>query len=178
VLTAATVVAAVPAANAASDSAVTGGKSYIAPTAAIAKALAAKHISLTGTGPAKIKTIDGAKTLVLPISGGTAAPPNYVTKLGGGIRLKLKSHVVTLTGIVFDTKTHTATARVDRGSRVTIFRLGDPQEGDGGPGEVAFGDYPVTLTKAGFKKLDTKLHTQFFATHKLVGYGTTDVKFK
>ncbi|HET6154218.1 MAG TPA: hypothetical protein VFE15_14840 [Marmoricola sp.] len=177
VLGAATAVAAIPAANAAGDSAVTGGKTYVIPTAAVAKALHAKHIAVSGTGSARYTSIDGAKTLVLPIKGGTATPPDYVTRLGGGVKLKLRSHVVTLTGIVFDTKTHKATASVDHGKRLAVFKLGDPQEGAGGPGEVVFGDYTVTLTKAGWKKIDTKLHTQFFAHHPRIGTGTTDVKF-
>jgi hypothetical protein len=174
----ATVLSGVPAATAASSSAVTSGYTYITPSARLVRTLASHHIVLSAIRPASIQVESGpTTTIALPITGGTATPPNYVTRMAGGLRFKLHTHVVTLTNLVFNTKTHLGTAIVNHAGRFAIFQLGDPQGGSGGPGSVSFGGYTVSLTRVGWTKLDSKLGTMFFAYHKLLGTGTTDVKF-
>lgn len=181
VFSAATALSGVPAATAATaadSSAVTGGYTYITPSAGVVRALAAHHIVLTAIRPASIHVESGpTTTIALPITGGTATPPNYVTRMSGGLKFKLKGHVVTLTKFVFNTKTHVGSAIVNHGSRYAIFKLGDPQSGSGGPGSVSFGGYTVSWSKVGWKKLDSKLHTMFFSRHRAIGTGTTDVNF-
>lgn len=178
VFSAATALSGVPSATAAGSSAVTGGHTYITPSAGVVRALASHHIVLTAIRPASIQVESGpTTTIALPITGGTATPPNYVTRMSGGLKFKLKGHVVTLTKLVFNTKTHVGSAIVNHGSRFAIFKLGDPQGGSGGPGSVSFGGYTVSWSKVGWKKLDSKLHTLFFSRHKAIGTGTTDVNF-
>jgi hypothetical protein len=175
-LSAAATLGALPSAQAAGGSAVTGGYTYLVPTKATAAAMASKHIVLSAIAPASFQAETGQKTLALPITGGTATPPNYVTRLGGGIRLKLKAHAVSLTKIVFNTRSHTGSALVG-GKRVAVFTLGDPNSGNGGPGAVSFGGYKVALSKAGVKAVDARLHTTFFTHHKVLATGTTSVTF-
>lgn len=177
VFSAATAVAGAPSAIAAGSSPVTGGHTYIAATPAFVHALATQHIALTAIAPASVQAETGATTIALPITSGSATPPNYITKMSGGVKFKLRSHVVTLTKFIFNTKTHTGTAVFNRGARVAIFKLGDPTGGSGGPGSVSIGGYKISLTRAGWTKIDRKLRTSFFSHHKVIGYGTTDVNF-
>ncbi|WP_310962697.1 hypothetical protein [Nocardioides terrisoli] len=169
---AAVAMTAVPAAFA-TGTAVTGGSTTIQLAPATAKALRAKHILVSGISRATVK----GGVLTMRITGGTATPPTYVTQYKGGFRFAKGARSTTVTGIVFNTKKNTGSA-VIRHRKIVAFKLGAPQSGNGGPGEVQFGDYPVRLTAAGQKALDSALHTSVFDHHPRLGTGATDVRFK
>ncbi len=116
--------------------------------------------------------------LRLPVNTGTANPPNYTTKLGGGFKYTKARDTVSITHIVMSTATHRATAQVTGHGTIDVFVLGDPNRGSGGPGKVQYGGYSVTLTGALTRALDNAFNTQVFGNNASFGGGTTTVTFK
>lgn len=158
----------------AAGTAVTGGNVSIALNAHTAQAVRGHGITLS---PIAAATLSHG-TLRLPVTGGTANPPNYTTKQGGGFKYTKANHSVSITHIVMNTATHRATADVTGQGTIDVFVLGDPNAGNGGPGKVQYGGYPVKLTGALTRALDHAFNTQVFGANTGFGTGSTTVTFK
>ena len=170
---AAAAVATTPAAFAA-GTAVTGGHSTITVSSTARQALSSAHISINAVSPATYSN----HVIKLPISGGTANPPNYLIRYHGAFDLVKGSKTFSIHGIIENTSQHRVTALVNSHSRMTVFTLGDPQMGNGGPGEVMFGDYTVKWSSGAQTYFDNHLSTKAFTNHPSFGIGLTNVKFK
>ncbi len=161
------------AANAASATPIKSGKTVITLDAATTSAANAAGLKIQSITPAtKV-----SRTLTLPTAGGTATPPNYVENETGGFALSRAGTTVRFTDITLDTAHHVAHVRVTGQGRIAALTLGDPQNGNGGPGFVQFGAYPVTLTAAAVRALDSALHTHVFMSHSRLGLGSSTVRF-
>jgi hypothetical protein len=120
---------------------------------------------------------DRRGVLRLPTTGGTASPPNYTIKQGGGFSLAKAAKKVLVTHLVFNTKSHQATGAVAGHGTIVVFVIGDPNAGNGGPGKVEFGGYPVKLSNGFARVLDNTYNTQVFAKHTAFGTGASTVYF-
>jgi hypothetical protein len=172
-LTVATTSVAAAAPTAAAAAPVTGGHTTIALAPKTLDAIHSHGMTLSAIGPATLKN----KNLRLPISSGTATPPNYVITYKGGFKVTKGGTTVKVTHITIDTAKHTGTANVTNHGRIVALTIGDPNRGNGGPGMVQFGGFKVTLSAAGYKALDNVLSTMVFKNHPKLGVGSTTVKF-
>lgn len=168
------VLAAVPAAEAAAPTPVTGGSVRIALNTHTLKAV--RGHGFTFAPIAKATLHNG--TLKLPVTGGSANPPNYGTKLGGGFKYTKNGHTITITHIVMNTATQKASADVTHHGNIDVFLLGQPEGGAGGPGKVSYGPYTVKLTGVLTKALDKEFGAKVFAANPKFGNGSTTVTFK
>ncbi len=158
----------------AAGTAVTGGNVSIALTAHTVQVEAGHGITVSPIAAATLHK----GTLRLPVNSGTANPPNYTTKLGGGFKYTKSNHSVSITHIVMSTATHRAHAEVTGHGTIDVFILGDPNSGSGGPGKVQYGGYTVKLTGALTRALDNAFNTQTFGNNAAFGTGSTTVTFK
>jgi hypothetical protein len=158
----------------AAGTAVTGGNVAIDLSAHTLQSVRGHGIAVN---PIPAATLRGG-TLRLPVTGGTANPPDYTTKLGGGFKYTKAGHTVSITHIVMNTATHRASAQVTGRGTIDVFVLGDPNRGSGGPGKVQYGGYSVKLTGALTRALDNSFNTQVFGNNANFGSGTTTVTFK
>jgi hypothetical protein len=113
--------------------------------------------------------------LRLPTTGGTANPPTYITKDAGGFSISRNGKKMSVTHLVFNTKTERATADVTNHGTIVVFVLGQPNSGSGGPGWVEFGAYSVHLSYRLTHALYRVYGTQVFINHPLLGTGTSKV---
>ena len=158
----------------AAGTAVTGGNVQIALTTHTVQAVRGHGITVSPIAAATLRN----GTLRLPVTGGTANPPNYTTRLGGGYKYTKAGHSVSITHIVMNTATHRASAAVTGHGTIDVFVLGDPNAGSGGPGKVQYGGYSVKLTGALTRALDHAFNTQVFGSNAGFGTGSTTVTFK
>lgn len=170
---AAVICSGVAAANATSATPIKSGMTVITLDAATMTAFNTAGVKIQSISPAT----KGARTITLPTAGGTAIPPNYVENEAGGFAVSHAATTVRFTDITLDTAHHVAHARVTGQGRIAALVLGDPQNGNGGPGFVQFGAYPVTFTAATVRALDAALHTQIFLKHSRLGLGASTVRF-
>jgi hypothetical protein len=170
---AAIVFSGVAAANAASATLIKSGKTVVTLDAVTMTAVSGGGLKIQAFSPAT----QVGRTLTLPTSGGTATPPSYVENETGGFAVSHAGTTVRFTELTFDTAHHVAHARVTGQGRIAALILGDPQNGSGGPGFVQFGAYPVNLTAAAVRALDTALHTQVFGKLSRLGIGSSTVRF-
>ncbi len=158
----------------AAATAITGGNVSIALNAHSMQVEHGHGITLNPIAAATLRN----GTLRLPVNGGTANPPNYTTKLGGGFKYTKAGHTVSITHIVMSTSTHRASADVTGHGNIDVFILGDPNAGSGGPGKVQYGGYSVKLTGALTRALDNTFNVQTFGNNADFGTGSTTVFFK
>ncbi len=158
----------------AAGTAITGGNVSIALNAHTVQVEHGHGITLSPIAAATLRK----GTLRLPVNGGTANPPNYTTKLGGGFKYTKAGHSVSITHIVMSTSSHRATADVTGHGNIDVFILGDPNSGSGGPGKVQYGGYTVKLTGALTRALDNTFNVQTFGNNSDLGTGSTTVFFK
>jgi hypothetical protein len=158
----------------ATGTAVTGGNVQIALNTHSLQAVRGHGVTVSPIASATLRN----GTLRLPVTGGTANPPNYTTKLGGGFKYTKASHTVSVTHLVMNTATHRASADVTGHGTIDVFILGDPNAGSGGPGKVQYGGYSVKLTGALTRALDNAFTTQVFGNNPSFGTGSTTVTFK
>jgi hypothetical protein len=161
------------AAGAASPTPIKSGKTVLVLDVETMAAAHAAGLTIQSISPAT-KVL---RTLTLPTAGGTATPPNYVEDETGGFMVTDRATAVRFTHITLDTAHHVAHAQVTGQGRIAALTLGDPQNGNGGPGFVQFGAYPVTLTAAAVRALDSALHTRVFVKHASLGIGSSTVRF-
>jgi hypothetical protein len=161
-------------ATAATGSKVTGGNSTIDVSKAQRAALHGAGVTLSATGKASYKK----HTIKLPVSGGTANPPNYGLRYAGGIKFTKGHATVKVTKLKIAQKSSDVTGVVNGKKRINIFVDGTPQGGKGGPGDVTYGGYTVKFAGAAKKVFDKDLNTKTFTKHAAVGTGTTTVKYK
>jgi hypothetical protein len=161
------------AAPSAAAAAITGGHTTIALSHKTLNALDNNGISIHATGAATLKN----DNLRLPIRGGQATPPNYVIHYKGGFEYTDGSHSVKVSHIVINTAKHQGTAEVGSLGRIKALHVGDPNGGNGDPGDVQFGGFKVTFTKTGYQALDSIMNTKVFENHPRLGVGTTHVKY-
>jgi hypothetical protein len=160
-------------AAAAAPQTITGGNTQVTLNAHTAQALHDRNFALAAITGATLRK----GVLRLPTTGGTANPPNYTIKQGGGFSIAKAGTKISVTHLVVNTKSHQATALVTHHGTIVVFVLGDPNMGSGGPGKVGFGGYPVTLANGFARVLDNTYGTQVFANHKSFGTGGSTVYF-
>jgi hypothetical protein len=163
----------VAAADATSATPIKSGKTVITLDAATMTAAKTARVELRSISPATTVR----RTLTLPTAGGTATPPNYVEQETGGLVVSDAAGTVKFTHITIDTAHHVARAQVTGHGTIAALTLGDPQNGNGGPGFVEFGAFPVSFTPAAVRVLDAALHTRLFAKHPRLGLGASTVRF-
>lgn len=162
------------AAAAAASTLVTGGYVSIALKATTLHAIHDRGIALKPISPATIKK----SVLRLPTKSGKANPPNYTTDQAGGFSFDKGAKTIRITGIVINTTTQRASAKVTGHGRIVIFVLGEPTGGNGGPGKVEYGGYSVTMSGALIRALDGAFSVPVFSHHPNFGTGSTTVTFK
>jgi hypothetical protein len=163
----------VAAASATSATPIKSGKTVISLDAGMMTAAQSARVKIQSIAPATTVR----RSLTLPTAGGTALPPNYVEQETGGIVVSGAAGTVKFTHITMDTAHHVARATVTGHGTIAALALGDPQNGNGGPGFVEFGAFPVTFTPAAVRILDAALHTGLFAKHARLGLGASTVRF-
>jgi hypothetical protein len=153
---------------------VTGGNSKVVVAKAFRTALKHHDIRLAATGKASYRH----HSLKFPVTGGKANPPKYALRYAGGIKLVRGNATLRVTKLQIALGSTDVTGVVNGHKRINLFVDGLPAGGNGGPGDVSFGDYTVTLAHAAVKAFDNHLSTKTFAHHTAVGTGFTTVKFK
>jgi hypothetical protein len=160
-------------AAAAASQTITGGNTQITLNTHTAQVLQNRNFAVAAIPGATVRH----GVLRLPTTGGSANPPNYTIKQGGGFSVAKAGTKVSVTHLVFSTKSHQATGAVAGHGTIVVFVLGDPNAGNGGPGKVQFGGYPVKLSSAFARVLDNTYNTEVFAKHTAFGTGGSTVYF-
>lgn len=152
---------------------ITRGNTQITLNTNTVQALHDHNFALAATPGATVRN----GVLKLPTTGGTANPPNYVIEQGGGFSITRNGKRISVSHIVYNTAKHQATGAVTGHGTIVVFTVGDPNMGNGGPGMVQFGGFPVKLANGFVRILDNTYNAQVFANHPSLGTGGTTVYF-